>query len=374
MRWRATWKSAQPCPSTATVAAIATASPTLPSNPIMQLDATDWPGLLHHTTGPQLGWLTSECPLLQITCLMQCSTFHACAYSGDSEFMVTAVWTGPVPDRASFDALHADVDFAGEKEVVAERCLQAEAALSRSLQLNHGRKSQCCECRITPIVGVMFVASDDDDAAALCDACYHKQPRPGYVVSLRAWLQDAEAHPTHQPATLDDSPVVRFFHDQPPSLHVLSVRDLFLNREPSGAANGGGVSKRARAALQEWLQEPVPVDPEQGDWSSCHMYDEMASEEQSSEQKECNAEAADKSEKKALGKEELVMVPSAQEDETRQQRRAAVGRLLAVYWQSVLNKAHAAAMRQWRRTCARRVAGPSLSVAGFVGRCIQRVQ
>ena len=98
-------------------------------HPAVRLDATDWPG----PTEPSAVML-SDRPLLATIKLIQCSCFHARTYSGDVEFGVTAMWTG----MAGLDALYTDVDFAGEKEVVAERSLQAEAALSRSLQLDDG--------------------------------------------------------------------------------------------------------------------------------------------------------------------------------------------------------------------------------------------
>ena len=324
--------------------------------PTLQLDATDWPGL-----PAQLGWLTSDCPLLEIACLMQCSCFHACAYPADNEYAVTGVWTGPVPDMASFNALYATVDFASEKEVVAERCLQAEAALSRSLQLSHGSDSHCSECAITPIVGAMFVESDADIAAALCDACYHKQPRPGYLVSLRAWLEDAQAHPTHQPDTLDDSPVVDLFHNrEQPRLDALCIRDVFLNREPSGAAGRVGTSRRARAALAEWLHEPVAVDAQQGAWARIHMYDELESGErvQEQENEERKVEGVVGDEKVSEGVDELVVVLPTPQDVAQQQRRLALGRLLSVYWQSVLSQAFAAALKEWRRLRTREAEDP----------------
>jgi hypothetical protein len=305
----------------------------VPQQPAARLEHRDCLGF----AGPPPSWLDDDCPLLQITCLMQCSCFHASAYPRDSEFTVTGVWTGPLPDMDIFDLLYADVDFTGEEAVVAERCLQAEAALSQRLQLNHGETSRCSECATSPIVGAMFVGSDDS-LPTLCQACFYQQPRTvacgqqaGYVVSLQSWLTDTERHTTYQPSTLDDSPLVDFFPDRPPRLNALSMRDLFLMRAPSGAAVGGGASKAARAALEAWLQDEVAVDSEQRNWSRYRMYGEPAGGEEQQE---------DEDEKKH--EENAVHL-------VQQRRRLAVGRLLPVYWQAVLDEAFTAARQEWHR-------------------------
>ena len=294
----------------------------------LQVESGDW--------SDQAPWLWSNCPLLQLTSLMQCTCFHASAYSGDDEYSVTAVWLGPLPEMDSFDRLYADVDFTGDESDVAERCLQAEAALSRSLRLHHGDTSRCGDCATSPIVGAMFTSTRPEEST-LCDACYHQQPRTvawsqqaGYRVSLEAWLADTAAHPTYQPATLDDSPTISFFHDRPPQLDALNLREVFLDRQPSGEAAVTGMSKAARAALQAWLREPVAVNSEQSDYSRCRLYTERP----------CVDEGVEADEK--------AVDPLPQANATWQRRRLALGRLLPLYWEAVLDEAYTAAEEVWR--------------------------
>ena len=71
-----------------------------------------------------------------------------------------------------------------------------------------------------------------------------------------------------------------FYHDsKQPRLDALCIRDMFLNREPN-ADRPSGMTMRARAAVAEWLQEPLVVDEQQEDGGRIHMYVESQSGEQ----------------------------------------------------------------------------------------------